>query len=99
MRAERSGQDVTVAAFDCGLDVSRGRLLEALEGIGLRGRVVTTHQGEAARDRLHLVLIDDFVAEDDNRLTQLTEAMAENLHRAVVLGAYPEPIQAPGATV
>jgi chorismate mutase len=98
MRAERSGQDVTVAAFDCDLDVSRGRLLEALEGVGLSGRVVTTHQGEMAKGRLHLVLIDDFVAEDDDRLVQLTEAMDENLYRAVVLGAYPEPIQAPGAT-
>jgi chorismate mutase len=98
MDPERSGQDVTVAAFDCDLDVSRGRLLEALDGIGLPGRVVATREGEVARGRLHLVLIDDFVAEDDHRLARLATVMDETLYRAVVLGSYPEPIHASGAT-
>jgi chorismate mutase / prephenate dehydratase len=89
---EATGDDESVAAFECDLDVSRGRLLDALEAVGLQGRIVTSHEGSGLVGRMHLVLIDGFVHEDDPRLKQLAESMNEMLLRAEVLGAYPRPM-------
>lgn len=89
---EETGLDETVAAFECDLDVSRGRLLEGLESVGLVGRVIATHEADDSNNRMHLALVTGFVGEDDPRLEELAEVMNHSLVRAVVLGAYPVPI-------
>jgi len=94
---EATGEDESIAAFECDLDVSRGRLLEALATVGLHGRMVASHEGDGLDGRMHLVLIDGFVHEDDRRLTQMAEVLNETLLRAVVLGAYPRPLAGPKA--
>jgi chorismate mutase len=95
---EETGDDESVLALECDLDMSRGRLLEALAAAGLAGRIAASHEGEGVDGRMHLVLVDGFVHEDDRRLGQLAEAMQDSLLRAVVLGAYPRPMdQAPAA--
>lgn len=93
---EPTGDDVTIAAFECAGDVSRGRLLEALQAQGMNGQLIATHEGAMANSRLHLIQIDTFVAEQDPRFETLLESM-NGLLRAVVLGAYPTPISKPDA--
>jgi len=92
MAPEPTGADETVAAFECDLDLSRGRLLEGLESVGLKARVIATHEGHGTDSRLHLALVSGFVGEEDPRLDRLAQHMNGALNRAVVLGAYPTPI-------
>ncbi len=92
MLPEPTGDDVTIAAFECHSDVSRGRLLAALEAHGMIGQIIATHEGGLANCRVHLLQIDSFVAEQDPRFETLTESMNGMLFRTVVLGAYPTPI-------
>lgn len=92
MAPEPTGADETVAAFECDPDLSRARLLEGLESVGLKARVIATHEGPDSRSRLHLALISGFLGEGDPRLDRLVQQMNGPLGRAVVLGAYPMPI-------
>ena len=95
MLPEPTGDDVTVAVFVCDPDVSRARLLEAMQAIGLTAQVITTHEEDDRKGRLLLVLIDEFVDENDPRLETLIESMNEMMFRSVILGAYPKPLVQP----
>ncbi len=95
---EPTGNDVTILALDTEADISRGRLIEGLAQVGLRARVLLTHEGETPRGRIHLVHVDDFVLEDDPRLVDVVEDIGESLLRALVLGAYPMPLIDAGPT-
>jgi chorismate mutase len=89
---EPTGDDESLIAIECALDVSRGRLLEALETAGLGGRILAGNEGQGSAGRLHLALVDGFVHDGDARLGRLAEAMHDTLRRTAVLGAYPRPM-------
>ncbi len=89
---EPSGDDVTIIALDAEADVSRGRLIESLAKAGLSSRVLVTHEAGEADRRAHLIHVDDFVREDDSRLAAVVADIGDGLHRALVLGAYPIPL-------
>ena len=91
---ERTGRDVTVAAFETVAAMSRARLLDELKKQALSARILATHEDSGAT-RLNLIEIEDFVTRSDPRLAAVAAACEQDLLRLVVLGAYATPMDAP----
>lgn len=87
-----SGDDRSLLVVDTGPDISRGRLADVLAAVGLPGRLQAAHEQAGTEIRQHLFEIDDFVAENDARLSALAERLGKTLDRVALLGAYPRPL-------
>lgn len=90
-----SGEDVTVAIVETDLDVSRGRIVDSLQSLGIQGRMAAVLQDDVAGRRSHLLELSGFIGEDDSCWQDYAEKIGEPLQRIAVAGAYPAPL-APG---
>jgi chorismate mutase / prephenate dehydratase len=90
---EPTGDDRGLISLELAHDVSRGRLKDALDAVGLRpigfrSWLVRESSGES----LHLAEIADFVAPNDPRLAAFAGQMGDILLRAAVIGGYAVPL-------
>jgi chorismate mutase/prephenate dehydratase len=87
-----TGQDRTLFATENARDISRGRIVSTLSGLGLACTFIAfCEHAEAANT---LIEIDGFVAPDDPRLERLRAQFGKALYRLLRLGSYAVPLPA-----
>lgn len=87
-----TGEDRTLFATENAVDISRGRIVSTLSGLGLVCTFMTSC--EHAGDANTLIEIDGFVTPDDPRLEQLESQLGKSLYRLLRLGSYAMPLPA-----
>ncbi|MCB1531449.1 MAG: chorismate mutase [Alphaproteobacteria bacterium] len=87
-----SGEDHSFIAMEIDRSVSRGRIVDALKALSFDPLSVTslTH-ADAQGHSMHLVEADDYLADDDERLTAFCQSFEGLDVRVKVLGGYPVP--------
>lgn len=86
---ETSGADRSFIAVESDDDISRARLMEKAQALGLPVRSLYT--ATRPQGRVHLAEINDYVAADDDRLGKLMESLDVSFGRCLCLGGYPVP--------
>jgi len=91
---EPTGDDHAMIAVEVTGDISRSRLKQTFETVGLPPVAFWTRQARTAEDPvIHLVDVADFVAVDDSRLLRLAERLQEDLApRVRLIGGFATPI-------
>lgn len=90
---EPTGEDRTLLGIELGADLSRGRLKDALEAVGLSPTgFCTWHARDPHGPSVHLVESADFVAPDDVRLRTLLDRLSDMPVRVNTLGGYALPL-------
>lgn len=84
-----SGEDHSFIALDVDHNISRARIVDALKTLKLEPLSIHTKAGPD--NSLHLIEIDDYLAEDDERLADLPGKFEGGHVRCVPLGGYPVP--------
>ncbi|HYG85713.1 MAG TPA: chorismate mutase [Azospirillum sp.] len=93
---EPTGDDHTLLGIELGYDLSRGRLKDTLESVGLPPvSVCSWHGREPNGVSLHLVEVADFVDPQDPRLGTLVERLGDIPVRVNTIGGYAVPLQIP----
>ena len=92
LEIEPSGDDLALLAIEAEPGLSRGRLRDLLVGTGLNPGWASTCRPATPAPALHLVEVDSFVGDGDERLTQLQQAARGEILRAVPLGGYARPL-------
>lgn len=87
-----SGDDVTVVIVETDLDVSRARIVDSLQSLGIHGRMAAVLQDDVAQRRSHLLELTGFIGEDDDVWQAYAEKIGDALQRIAVAGAYPAPL-------
>ena len=87
-----TGEDRTLFATENAADISRGRIVSTLSGLGLVCTFITSC--EHAGDANTLIEIDGFVTPDDPRLERLQAQLGKSLYRLLPLGSYAVPLSA-----
>lgn len=89
---EPSGNDRSFLAVRATAEVSRARLNEVLNGLGMEALYMITRPDDDDPDQtLFLAEIEGFVGIEDARLAQLLESEDMQVRQADVLGAYAKP--------
>ncbi len=90
---EPTGDDRTLLGIELGADLSRGRLKEHMEAVGLAPvGFCTWHARDAHGHSVHLVEIADFVDEGDPRIGALVQRIGDMPVRVRALGGYAVPL-------
>ncbi len=93
---EPTGDDRSLLGIELGYDLSRGRLKDTLELVGLPPLSFCSWYGREQNDiSLHLVEVADFVAVQDPRLGALIERLGDIPVRVNVIGGYAVPLHFP----
>jgi len=88
-KPEASGDDVSLFVIVAKEELSRARLNETLEKVGLPGHCLDSRSPAAEEgDWLHLFEVPDFLTDDDKRLLAFVETLGDNVIKTVILGAY-----------
>ena len=87
---QETGRDRTLIVVESSPDVSRGRMISALAGLGLTARF--TASCEHADGINTLLEIDGFIARSDPRLDSFRTQLEPALHRVVRFGGYAAPL-------
>jgi chorismate mutase-like protein len=96
MAPEPTGDDRSLLGIELGVDLSRGRLKDALEAVGLRPvGFCTWHARDPGGPSVHLVEIADFVDLRDARLAAFVERMGDVPVRINTIGGYAVPLTLP----
>lgn len=90
---EPSGDDLTVLALETTLDLSRGRLVDALTRGGLAPRWVVTARSAGSDHARHLLEIEGFVAGPSPELGRALEPVRAQVEQCAVVGAYARPAE------
>lgn len=88
-----SGEDHSFLGLEVHGNVSRARIVDGMKAFDLEPLSVSTRLdpvGVAGRG-LHIVEVDDYIAEDDARLKKIEQKFEEFQARCVSLGGYPVP--------
>lgn len=90
---DASGDDASLLAMEATAGTSRGRLKELLAGAGLEAswRAVARPHVDSP-DAVHLIEVQGFVTDDDERLFELSRNHMREIHRVVRVGAYARPL-------
>lgn len=91
---QATGQDRTFFATENAPDISRGRIVSTLSGLGLSCTFIALC--EHADSINTLIEIDGFVPDDDPRLDRFRTEIGKSLYRLLRLGSYAAPL-APAA--
>ncbi|TVS00088.1 MAG: chorismate mutase [Rhodospirillales bacterium] len=88
-----TGRDRSIFAIDMDRRISINRLTQALAEIGLPTTFVTSwHEEQGPSAWLHLVEVDGFIADGDERLGRIAQSLGEGVNRVVALGGYATPL-------
>jgi|HubBroStandDraft_1064217.scaffolds.fasta_scaffold71313_1 chorismate mutase/prephenate dehydratase len=88
-----TGADRSFIALEIGGDLSRARLIGALNDAGLMVMLFAAHEPHGS-SALHLVEIDDLVSPGDPRLLRALQPLGDRVTRVAHLGAYARPVAA-----
>lgn len=90
---EETGDDRSLLTVELGEELSRARLIGALNTVGLPPIWQASGPAQGGQGSgLYLLEVESFVSPDDPRLAKLAETLGSALARVTVLGAYPAPI-------
>ncbi len=89
---QESGEDHSFIVVQIDQEVSRGRIVDALRDLSFDPLSVFTKSGyQGTSSSLHLIELNDFVADGDERLAKITRKFEEYAAICMVLGGYPVP--------
>lgn len=89
---DESGHDHSFLALEIDRSVSRGRIVDVLKELDFEPLGVTSiTNADSEGHSMHMVELDDYIAEDDVRLTEFMSKFEEFDARCKVLGGYPVP--------
>jgi chorismate mutase / prephenate dehydratase len=88
-----TGADRSFIALEIGGELSRARLIGALNDAGLMVMLFAAHEPHGS-SVLHLVEIDDLVSPGDPRLVRALQPLGDRVTRVAHLGAYARPVAA-----
>lgn len=87
-----SGEDHSFIALEVDHRVSRARIVDVLKGLDFEPLSLNTKSRPDTKGHsLHLIEVDDFIAQDDKRLTKIADKFDGHDARCTVLGGYPVP--------
>ena len=89
---EPSGDDLALLAIEAESGVSRGRLRDLLQGVGLEPVWLAAWRCPDPPQTVHLVEIGSFVQEGDDRVAEVLSAARGEVLRIVPVGSYPRPL-------
>ena len=89
---EASGDDLMLLAIEADPGLSRGRLRELLSAAGLEPGWASVWRPPSPPQALHLVEVDGFVTDGDERITDLRKAARGEVLRVVPVGGYARPL-------
>jgi chorismate mutase len=89
---EPSGDDLALLAIEAESGVSRGRLRDLLQGVGLEPVWLAAWRCPDPPQTVHLVEIGSFVQEGDDRVAEVLSAARGEILRIVPVGGYPRPL-------
>jgi hypothetical protein len=92
LEPEPSGDDLALLAIEAGTGVSRGRLRDLLQGVGLEPVWLAAWRCPDPPQTVHLVEIGSFVQEGDDRVAEVLSAARGEVLRIVPVGGYPRPL-------
>jgi hypothetical protein len=92
LEIEPSGDDLALLAIEAEPGLSRGRLRELLLAADLNPGWASAWRPATPAPALHLVEVDSFVADGDERLAGVQKAARGEILRAVPLGGYARPL-------
>ncbi len=87
-----SGQDRSFIIIEFENDVSRARVQDVFKEQGLELLSISSKDPQTTDGKsVHLVEVDDFIEEDDERLGKIEEAFEDSAARCTLIGGYPVP--------
>ena len=87
-----SGEDHSFIAVESPHNISRSRVVDILKAQNLNVIGISAREKQAGLEAsAYLAEVDDFVAEDDDRLKQVEKAGADQALRCIAIGGYPVP--------
>lgn len=93
MAQEATGKDRSLLIIETAGEISRSRLVSAMEADGLRPNFVAEWQDSADPNTwLHLVEVPEFIAPADSRVEALREGSDGSITRVIQVGGYAEPL-------
>ncbi|MGH6915237.1 MAG: chorismate mutase, partial [Geminicoccales bacterium] len=92
LEPEPSGDDLGLLAIEADSGMSRFRLRELMAAAGLPPGWQTTWRPADPGQAVHLVEVEGFVGEGDQRLAALHAAARGEVLRIVPVGGYPRPL-------
>jgi hypothetical protein len=92
LEIEPSGDDLALLAIEAEPGLSRGRLRELLMGIDLHPAWAAAWRPDPPAPALHLVEVEAFVTEGDERLAELQNTARGEILRVVPVGGYARPL-------
>ena len=88
-----SGDDISLVAVEASTGISRASLKDAFEAAGMSATDIAVWRGgKAAKTRLHLIEVADYVGPDDSRVAAVATGLGERILRTIGLGGYAVPI-------
>jgi hypothetical protein len=92
LEPEPSGDDLALLAIEAESGLSRGRLRELLQKAGLTPTWLAAWRCPEPPQTVHLVEIESFVDQGDERVADLLSAARGEVLRIVPVGGYPRPL-------
>lgn len=92
LEPEPSGDDLALLAIEAEAGVSRGRLRDLLVGAGLEPVWHSAWRSSDPPQTVHLVEVESFVGEGDERLALVLQAARGEVLRIARVGGYPRPL-------
>ena len=86
-----SGDDNSFVAFALESPLSRARAIDLLQEQGLEALSAISKSDAQTGKGSHLVEVKGYIAEDDPRLSAITEKLEDSQGRCVLVGGYPVP--------
>lgn len=94
LELEASGDDLTLVTIEAETGVSRARLRDLLAARGFAPLWLAAPRTAGLPEALHLVEVDGFVDEGDERLAELLSTAGGEILRIARIGSYPRPLSA-----
>jgi chorismate mutase / prephenate dehydratase len=86
-----SGEDRSFVVLKIERDVSRAKIIDVFKEQKLQVLSITTRKNDGVSESLHLVEVDDYLTEEDDRLKKFAEKFDGMNVKTAVVGGYPVP--------
>ncbi len=91
LKYEPTGMDRSFLALEVAEGISRARIIDKAEALGLTALSLHTCPGINPGKKLHLLEVDDYVDPEKEVHEKLIESLDDSSGRAICLGGYPVP--------